>query len=170
MSFDTAKMSAATTAVLNSGHKMPIVGLGTYKAKGSEVEDAIRYAVETLGLRHIDTAAFYDNEEAVGRAIKSLKVPREQLFVVTKLWIDSQGYESTRQAFEVSRSKLDLDYVDLYLIHHPSASGVADSSPENAKLRAGSWTAMEDLHKEGKIKKVDRSEQLRNQTPSNAPQ
>lgn len=94
------------------------------------------------GYRLIDTAAVYENEEAVGRAIKRSGVPREEIFITTKLWIQDAGYESAKKAFETSRKKLQLDYLDLYLIHMPFGDVY------------GSWRAMEELYREGKIKAI----------------
>ncbi|WP_304038054.1 aldo/keto reductase, partial [Mesonia mobilis] len=105
---------------LSNGIKMPYLGLGVYKSKdGKEVKNAINYALDA-GYRLIDTASFYDNEEGVGEAIKNSSIDREELFITTKVWNDDQGYENTLKAFEVSRQKLNLDYIDLYLIHWPA--------------------------------------------------
>lgn len=127
---------------LNNGIKMPILGLGVYQIPDYEeckktVLDAIK-----IGYRSIDTAAAYQNEEAVGDAIKESAVAREELFVTTKLWITDVGYEKTKKAFELSLQKLQLDYLDLYLIHQPFGDV------------HGSWRAMEELYKEGKIKAI----------------
>src|ERR1700724_1597589 len=105
------------TTVLNNGVKMPWFGLGVYKAiEGEEVEQAVKTAIQA-GYRSIDTAALYENEEGVGKAIRSANVAREELFITTKVWNSDQGYESTLKAFEESRRKLNLEYIDLYLIH-----------------------------------------------------
>ncbi|WP_286860051.1 MULTISPECIES: aldo/keto reductase [Sphingobacterium] len=127
---------------LNNGIEMPILGLGVYQIPDYEeckktVLDAIK-----IGYRSIDTAAAYQNEEAVGDAIKESGVAREELFVTTKLWITDVGYEKTKEAFELSLQKLQLDYLDLYLIHQPFGDV------------HGSWRAMEELYKEGKIKAI----------------
>jgi methylglyoxal/glyoxal reductase len=128
---------------LNNGVKMPWLGLGVYKAKdGEEVEQAIHYALKA-GYRLIDTAAFYQNEAGVGRAIAKADVAREDLFVTTKVWNSDQGYESTLQAFETSRKKLGLEYVDLYLIHWPVKGKYKET-----------WKALQKLYKEGFVRAI----------------
>ena len=106
-----------STTTLHNGVEMPVLGLGVYKTKnGSEVVNAVHDALEA-GYRHIDTATFYGNEEGVGEAIRTGGVPRDELFITTKVWNDSHGRENTLKAFEASREKLVLEYIDLYLIH-----------------------------------------------------
>lgn len=133
-----------SAAVLANGVKMPWLGLGVWRTEeGDEVVNAVKYALNA-GYRHIDTAAIYGNEAGVGQAIKESGVAREELFVTTKVWNTAQGYESTLAAFEESRQKLGLDYVDLYLIHWPgSGSKVADT-----------WRALEKLYKDGVVKAI----------------
>ena len=127
---------------LNNGVKMPILGFGVFQvAEGQDTEEAVLAAIN-VGYRLIDTAQVYGNEEAVGRAIKRSGVPREELFITTKLWISSSGYEEAKKAFQVSLEKLGLDYIDLYLIHQPFNDIY------------GSWRAMTELYKEGKIKSI----------------
>lgn len=127
---------------LNNGVKMPTLGLGVFLAKDpTECEESVLYALQA-GYRLIDTASSYYNEEAVGRAIKRSGVPREDLFITTKLWIQDTGYENTKKGFEESLRKLQLDYLDLYLIHQPFGDYY------------GSWRAMEELYKEGKIRAI----------------
>lgn len=130
------------TVRLNNGVEMPILGFGVYQIPDvNECERSVRDAIHT-GYRLIDTAASYGNEEAVGRAIQQSGVPREDLFITTKLWIQSNGYEATKQAFEISLQKLQLDYLDLYLIHQPFGDVY------------GAWRAMQDLYKEGRIRAI----------------
>lgn len=133
----------ADTTVLANGVKFPWLGLGVWKAKeGSEVENAVKTAIQT-GYRSVDTAAVYQNEEGVGRAIKECGVPREELFITTKVWNADQGYESTLKAFETSRKKLGLEYVDLYLVHWPVKGKYKET-----------WKALEKLYKEGWVRAI----------------
>jgi 2,5-diketo-D-gluconate reductase A len=127
---------------LNNGLKMPILGFGVYQITDlQQCEQAVVDAIEA-GYRLIDTAAAYGNEEAVGKAIKRCGVAREELFITTKVWISETGYENTMKAFENSMAKLQLDYLDLYLIHQPYGD------------LFGSWRAMNDLAKAGKTKAI----------------
>jgi diketogulonate reductase-like aldo/keto reductase len=139
----TQKLRIDTKVKLNNGVEMPIFGLGTYQTEsGKEAGEAVLHALE-IGYRHIDTAAMYGNEEDVGDAIKESGIPREEIFVTTKLWNSDHGYDKALAAFEESQEKLGLDYVDLYLIHWP----VED-------LRKESWRALEKLLKEGRCRAV----------------
>ncbi|TCS82117.1 diketogulonate reductase-like aldo/keto reductase [Tepidibacillus fermentans] len=131
------------STVLHNGVKMPWLGLGVYKAKeGEEVENAVKTALK-VGYRSIDTAAFYDNEVGVGKAIRESGVQREEIFITTKVWNNRQGYESTLQAFEESRKKLGVEYVDLYLIHWPVKGKYKET-----------WKALEKLYKDGYVKAI----------------
>jgi diketogulonate reductase-like aldo/keto reductase len=128
--------------VLNNGVEMPILGFGVFQIEDlAECERSVRDAMD-VGYRLIDTAASYGNEEAVGNAIRVSGVPRSELFVTTKLWIADTGYEKTRRAFDRSLKRLQLDYLDLYLIHQPYGDVF------------GSWRAMEELYREGRIKAI----------------
>ena len=118
---------------LNNGVKMPQLGFGVFQIKDP---------AQSVGYRLIDTAASYGNEEAVGRAIKKCGVPREELFITTKLWISDTSYEGAKAAFQKSLDKLGLDYLDLYLIHQPLNDYY------------GAWRAMEELYKEGKVRAI----------------
>lgn len=130
------------TVELNNGVEMPILGFGVFQVPDpKECERSVLDAIES-GYRLIDTAAAYQNEEAVGIAVKKSGVDREDLFITTKLWIQTDGYQDTKKAFEVSLKKLQLDYLDLYLIHQPFGDVY------------GEWRAMEDLYKEGKIRAI----------------
>lgn len=127
---------------LNNGVEMPILGFGVFQiADAAACEKSVLDAIE-VGYRSIDTAASYGNEEAVGKAIKSSGIAREDLFITTKLWIQGNGYEGTLAAFEKSMQKLSLDYLDLYLIHQPYGDVF------------GEWRAMEKLYKEGRIRAI----------------
>jgi 2,5-diketo-D-gluconate reductase A len=128
--------------ILNNGVEMPILGFGVYQITDANECERSVYDAIMAGYRLIDTAAAYQNEEAVGRAIKRSGVPREELFITTKLWIQDAGYESTKKAFATSLEKLQLDYLDLYLIHQPFGDVY------------GSWRAMEELYREGKIRAI----------------
>lgn len=127
---------------LNNGIDMPILGFGVFQiADLRECERSVVDAIET-GYRLIDTAASYENEEAVGNAIRSSGVPRNELFITTKLWIADTGYERTKAAFARSMKRLQLEYLDLYLIHQPYGDVY------------GSWRAMEELYREGAVKAI----------------
>jgi len=127
---------------LNNGVEMPILGFGVFQiANPTECERSVSDALET-GYRLIDTAASYENEQSVGNAIKSGGVPRDTLFITTKLWIADAGYEPTKRAFHRSMKRLQLDYLDLFLIHQPYGDVF------------GSWRAMEELYREGLIKAI----------------
>lgn len=128
--------------ILNNGVEMPVLGFGVFQVPDpAQCEQAVSDALKA-GYRLIDTAAAYMNEEAVGAAIKKSGIPREELFITTKLWVQDAGYENAKQAFDVSLKKLGLDYLDLYLIHQPFNDYY------------GSWRAMEELYKEGKIRAI----------------
>ncbi|MGZ4006597.1 MAG: aldo/keto reductase [Mucilaginibacter sp.] len=127
---------------LNNGVEMPILGFGVFQVTDlAECERSVVDAIET-GYRLIDTAQSYMNEEAVGRAIRQSGVAREDMFITTKLWIQANGYEGAKKAFESSLKKLQLDYLDLYLIHQPYGDVY------------GEWRAMEELYKEGKVRAI----------------
>ena len=131
------------TAILTNGVSMPWLGLGVLRmAEGQTVENAVHWALKT-GYRHIDTAAIYGNEIGVGRAIQQSNVSREEIFVTTKVWNRDQGYDQTLAAFEVSLNRLNMDYVDLYLIHWP----VKDKFKET-------WRALETIYDSGRARAI----------------
>lgn len=131
------------TTTLHNGVKMPWLGLGVWQVDNDkEVVTAVKSALE-VGYRSIDTAAAYKNEEGVGQALKESGIPREEIFLTSKVWNSDQGYESTLQAFENSLQKLDTDYLDLYLIHWPVKGKYKET-----------WRAMEKLYEDGKIRAI----------------
>jgi 2,5-diketo-D-gluconate reductase A len=128
--------------MLNNGLEMPILGFGVFQMTDlAECERCVVDAIQT-GYRLIDTAASYGNEEAVGKAIQRSGVPRQELFITTKLWLSDAGYEKTKRAFDRSLQRLGLDYLDLYLIHQPYGDVY------------GSWRAMEELYRAGRVKAI----------------
>lgn len=139
------------TYELNNGVKIPVIGLGTWQTPDGEVaKNTVKDALD-LGYRLIDTAAAYGNEESIGQGIKQSGVNRHDLFVTTKLWNDHHGYQATKAAIDESLTKLDLDYLDLYLIHWPNPAPVRDHW---AELNAESWQAMEEAVQAGKIRAI----------------
>ena len=127
---------------LENGLKIPSIGFGTYKlGQDKEVEKLIKYALE-IGYRHIDTAAFYGNEEGIGRGIKESSVKREDIFLATKLWNDCHGYDNAINAFNDSIKRLGVDYLDLFYIHWPN------------ELNSETWRALEELYEAGKVKAI----------------
>ena len=135
--------SISSVTRLHNGVTMPWLGLGVWQTKeGKEVEDAVKFALHS-GYRSIDTATIYRNEEGVGKAIKNSGIPREDIFLTTKVWNSDQGYEETLRAFETSRKVLDTTYLDLYLIHWPV----------DGKYKQ-TWRALEKLYADGKVKAI----------------
>ncbi|MGT2929677.1 aldo/keto reductase [Streptococcus dentasini] len=135
-------MTNTVTVTLNNGVKMPAVGFGVFQIQDADTtQQVVEEAIKT-GYRLIDTAEAYGNEEAVGKAIKASGVPREELFITTKAFIQHMSYEGAKEAFAESLKKLDLDYIDLYLLHQP----VGDTF--------GAWRALEELYKAGKIRAI----------------
>ena len=127
--------------ILNNGVEMPVLGFGVYQVEETVCEQCVCDAI-AAGYRSIDTASAYLNERAVGRAIRRSGVPREELFITTKLWVQDAGYESAKRAFAKSLERLQLDYFDLYLIHQPFGDVY------------GSWRAMEELYREGAVRAI----------------
>lgn len=126
------------TKILNNGVEMPVLGFGVYQVDEAICERCVSEAL-AAGYRSIDTAAAYMNERAVGRAVRRSGIPRGELFITTKLWVQDAGYESAKRAFAASLERLQLDYLDLYLIHQPFGDVY------------GAWRAMEELYREGKV-------------------
>ena len=140
------------SVLLNNGVMMPQPGFGTFMTKdGEEAVQAMKWAVET-GYRHIDTAAVYDNEKGVGEGIRQCGVPREELFVTSKVWNTERGYDSTMRAFEKTLTDLGLEYLDLYLIHWPANE--KQFGKKASKMNQETWRAMEELYEEGRIKAI----------------
>lgn len=138
------------TFKLNDGNEIPVIGFGTYDPKNEGGITALKTALQN-GYRLIDGAAKYGNEVEVGEAIKDSGVPRKEIFITTKVWREELGYESTRSAFRQSVADLQLDYVDLYLIHWPANAKNYDNWQQ---ANSDAWRAMEDLQKEGKIRSI----------------
>lgn len=137
-------MSKVPPIILNNGIEMPQLGFGVWQVPDDEAEQAVATALES-GYRSIDTAAIYGNEEGTGKAIATSGIPREDLFVTTKLWNSDQGYDSTLRAFDTSLEKLGLDYLDLYLIHWPL--------PSRGKY-IDTYKAFEKLYSDGRVKAI----------------
>lgn len=131
------------TVTFNNGLSMPMFGLGTYLTPpGDTTKNSVRWALEA-GYRKIDTASFYDNEEGVGEGIKASGVSKDEIFVTTKIWTSEMGFDNTLAAFDLSRKKLDIDILDLYLIHWPEKETFIET-----------WKAMEKLYAEGKVRAI----------------
>jgi diketogulonate reductase-like aldo/keto reductase len=143
VNFKETIMDIATKVRLNNGVEMPWLGLGVFRAEdGKEVENAVVTALKH-GYRSIDTAAVYQNERGVGLGMKKSGVPREEVFLTSKVWTSDQGYKSTMRAFEESLDRLQTNYLDLYLIHWPKG-----------KLSSETWKAMEELYEKGLIRAI----------------
>ncbi len=137
--------------LLNNNYKIPSIGFGTFRTpNGEETEQSVLNAIKA-GYRHIDCAAIYGNEKSVGEAIRKSGIARDELFVTSKLWNDNKGYENTLKAFNQTLEDLQLEYLDLYLIHWP----IAKASKENwQEANNESWRALEELYNQGKIKAI----------------
>jgi len=144
-------LSASSFVTLNNGIKMPMIGLGTYLMSLSNVKQTLQFAYAS-GYRHIDTAEFYKNEEAIGSALRQLPYDRSDFFITTKIWHSHHGYHNAKKAAQERLDLLQLDYIDLLLIHYPDA-GYSDPK-QNANARAETWKAMEEFLEEGKAKAI----------------
>ena len=139
------------TFSLANGVAIPCLGFGTWQMKeGPETVAAIQKALE-LGYRHIDTAAYYQNERSVGQAVRASGLPREAVFVTSKVWNTDRGYESTLRAFDRTMEKLGLDYLDLYLIHWPAAANRFDNWED---INGQTWRAMTELYQQGRVRAI----------------
>lgn len=138
------------TYTMNNGLSIPAVGFGTFDSDGDELYQAVLAALRA-GYRHIDTATYYGNEESIGRALKDSGIPRDELFITTKLWNDSHGYEEAKTALKASLKRLQLDYLDLYLIHWPNPVNLRDRWQT---ANADTWRAMEEMVDEGLIRTI----------------
>ena len=135
---------------LHNGYEIPCLGYGTYKVNGDEGVSVVQKAI-AAGYRHIDTATFYGNEVEVGKAIRACGVPRKELFITSKVWKTERGYESTKASFLKTLEDMQLDYLDLYLIHWPASSCQFENWEE---INLETWRAMIELYKEGKIRAI----------------
>lgn len=143
--------SLKDTYELYNGVKIPCIGFGTWQTPDGDIAvSSVKEAI-AAGYRHIDTAAGYNNEESVGKAVRESGIPREELFITSKLHNSDHGYEATHAAFNLSMKKLGLTYLDLYLIHWPNPIKFRDTWKES---NAGSWNAFEELYKAGKIRAI----------------
>ena len=138
--------------ILNNGSYIPTIGFGTSLVRGRECIDVIKNAID-VGYRHIDTAAVYDNEKEIGQAIRESNIKRKELFITSKVWKDSMGYDNTLKSFESSLKNLNLEYIDLFLIHWPKNN--------DDKLNIDTWKALEKLYKDGKVKAIGLSNFLK---------
>lgn len=144
-------MSLTDTYTLNNGVKIPVVGFGTWQTPDGNIAESSVLAALKAGYRHIDTAAAYGNQESVGRGIRKSGIPRDEIFVTTKLWNKDHGYQAAKQAIDRSLMELGLDYLDLYLIHWPNPVDFRDRWQE---MNAESWHAMEEAVQAGKIRAI----------------
>ncbi|MBP5521130.1 MAG: aldo/keto reductase [Bacteroidales bacterium] len=136
--------------ILSNGVVIPDMGFGTYKMAPEDTRASVLCALQS-GWRHVDTAAFYRNEAEVGQAVRESGLPREELFITTKLWNSDRGYDSALRAFDRSLEALGLDYIDLYLIHWPASPFFWDNWRQ---LNADSWRALERLYREGRVRAI----------------
>lgn len=138
------------TFTLNNGIEIPYIGYGTYKVVGKDSKECIKMALEA-GYRYLDTASFYGNEAELGQAVRESGIPREEIFIASKAWRDEMGYDQVKKAFYRTLELMQMDYLDLYLIHWPLPDADCDNWKE---LNVATWTAMEELYEEGKVRAI----------------
>jgi len=155
----SGKSLTSTVALSHNNLKLPIVGFGTHQLQGDDAYGPTIAALKA-GYRHVDTAAVYGNEEAVGRAIRDSGIPRSEIFLTTKLSAREHGFEKALKAYETSCKKLGVDYVDLYLVHFPGDDTLARTDKTQPSLRRESWRALEKLYQEGKVRAIGVSNYL----------
>ncbi len=136
---------------LHNGVKIPCIGFGTWQIPNGEAATSIVKEAIACGYRHIDTASAYENEESVGKAVRESGVPREQLFIASKLWNSDHGYDNALRAFDMSLKRLDMEYLDLYLIHWPVP---VNQKTDYIQLNRDTWRAFEKLYREGRVKAI----------------
>jgi len=147
------RMQKKGTFELLSSTQIPQLGFGTFELRGEVVRKSVTCALE-VGYRHFDTAAIYKNEEDIGQILKESQIPRNELFITSKLGPADQGFDKALKSCEASLKKLGIDYLDLFLIHWPGLTGARRDSSENAKARKESWMAFEKLYFSGKCKAI----------------
>lgn len=148
------ELTQAFHYTLNNNLPIPAIGYGTWRtSEGDEVEQAVTNALGA-GYRFIDTAKIYGNEVGVGKAILASGIPRQEIFIATKLWNEDQGHDSTLKAFDESLNRLGVDYVDLYLVHWPFAAKPAEISGTPPEKRRDTWKAMEEIYASGRAKSI----------------
>lgn len=144
--------------LLNNGVRMPVIGLGTYRLYNQHrISEVLAWAVNDFGYRMVDTAKYYDNEHEIGNFLKSCPVPRKELFLVSKLWPADHGHQRTMAAFQKTLESLDVDYLDLYMVHWPGVEEVAKDPKDREEaraIRASTWQAMEEIYKSGRAKAI----------------
>ena len=138
------------TCLLSNGLEIPCIGFGTFNPAGGDNNKILQTAIEA-GYRYFDTASVYETERALGQAIKESGIRREEFYVASKVWIDEMGYAETKQALERTLNRLQVDYLDLYLVHWPRR---AENDTDWKQRDLETWSAMEDLHSQGKIKSL----------------
>ncbi|EEQ56358.1 glyoxal reductase [Clostridiales bacterium 1_7_47FAA] len=139
------------TYILNNGYHIPCLGFGTWQSPNGETATAAVRTAVRAGYRHIDTAAAYKNESSIGEALKPVDIPRAELFITSKVWDDSRGYEKTMKSFQKTLDDLQTDYLDLYLIHWPATKY---RCPDWEAVNVDTWRAMTELYKKGYIKSI----------------